>query len=233
MVDDTSKQAFVHAAGAGGAWAAVLTYGRHRREVQGGEPGAPADRMALTAVVAGLECLTRPTVVEVRVHSDYVRGGGEGGLWDRLRAATRQHEVSWAWSGDYPELTVAQDLVRAAEEPVAAAEEPTAPVQEQADAQEPAEAGASLEDFVEALGEHVANDPDAPDPAELVELAEEMVEDEHRAVVAVGRREITFEQIGAVAVPPEIAAQARTGWRVLLSAALVEGNWYLLDVAAG
>ncbi|WP_433087849.1 hypothetical protein ACQP1P_18145 [Dactylosporangium sp. CA-052675] len=225
MVDQTPKQAFVHAAGAGGAWAAVLTYGRHRRELQGTEPGAPADRMALTAVVAGLECLTRPTAVEVRVHSDYVRGGGEGGLWERLRAATRTHEVTWAWSGDYPELAHAREMVGSA---------PAAP----GDAADPADAGfdgagpgAALEEFADALGEHVANDPDAPDPAELVELADAMIEDEHRAIVAVGRAAITFEEIGAVKVPPQIAAQARVGWRILLSAAHVEGNWYLLDVA--
>ncbi|MFI5914726.1 hypothetical protein [Dactylosporangium sp. NPDC051541] len=199
------KQAYVHAAGAGGAWAAVLTYGAHRRELQGTEPGAPADKMALTAVVAGLETLTRPTVVEVRVRSDYVRGGGQGGLWDRLRAAAGRHDVSWVWSGDYEELDRAQEL---------------------------AGPEASVEEFVEALGEHVANDPDGPDPAELVELADEMVEDEYRAITAVRKGEITFEGIGAVAVPREIAEQARAGWRVMLSAARVEGNWYLLDVAS-
>ncbi|WP_433606730.1 hypothetical protein ACQP2P_30855 [Dactylosporangium sp. CA-139114] len=224
MVDQTPKQAFVHAAGAGGAWAAVLTYGRHRREVQGTEPGAPADRMALTAVVAGLECLTRPTVVEVRVHSDYVRGGGEGGLWERLRAATRTHEVTWAWSGDHPELARAREMVGSARSAPDAAPDT-------ADAAAGAEPGAAPEEFAEALGEHVANDPDAPDPAELVELADAMIEDEHRAIVAVGPAAITFEEIGAVKVPPEIAAQARVGWRILLSAAHVEGNWYLLDVA--
>ncbi|MER7277168.1 hypothetical protein ABT369_22250 [Dactylosporangium sp. NPDC000244] len=252
MVDQTPKQAFVHAAGAGGAWAAVLTYGRHRREVHGTEPGAPADRMALTAVVAGLECLTRPTAVEVRVHSDYVRGGGEGGLWERLRAATRTHKVTWAWSGDYPELAQAQEMVGSAAGAVLATADPldvadtldaASTAAEMADdASETADAaletaddasgsGAALEEFAEALGEHVANDPDGPDPAELVELADTMIEDEHRAIVAVGPRAITFEEIGAVAVPPEIAAQARVGWRILLSAAHVEGNWYLLDVA--
>nr|BFE60614.1 hypothetical protein GCM10020063_051400 [Dactylosporangium thailandense] len=266
MVDQTAKQAFVHAAGAGGAWAAVLTYGRHRREVQGTEPGAPADRMALTAVVAGLECLTRPTAVEVRVHSDYVRGGGEGGLWERLRAATRTHKVTWAWSGDYPELAQAQEMVGSAAGAVLDTADPldsadpldtaSTAVDMADDASETAGdgaemagdasdtagdgaetggdaagSGAALEEFAEALGEHVANDPDGPDPAELVELADTMIEDEHRAIVAVGPRAITFEEIGAVAVPPEIAAQARVGWRILLSAAHVEGNWYLLDVA--
>ncbi|GAA3455416.1 hypothetical protein [Dactylosporangium matsuzakiense] len=228
------KQAHVHAAGAGGAWAVVLTYGTHRRELQGTEPGAPADRMALTAVVAGLECLTRPTAVEVRVHSDYVRGGGQGGLWDRLRAAAGRHDVSWAWSGDFEELTKAQDLAGPPEPvaaaPVAAERVTSQPVTSQP-AAGPPEAAGSIEDFIEALGEHVANDPDGPDPAELVELADEMVEDEERAITAVGKGAITFTGIGAVAVPPAIAAQARVGWRVVLSAAHVEGNWYLLDVA--
>jgi ribonuclease HI len=192
----------VYAAGAGGAWAAVLTFGRHRREIHGTEPGAPGDRMALTAVVAGLESLTRPTGVEVRVDGDYVRGGGEGELWDRLRAATARHEVSWAWTGEHPELTRARELT------------------------------ASVDAFVEALGEHLENDPDGPDPQVVVD-AEELVEDEYVTIASVGAGEITFERIGAVAVPAEIAAQARAGWRILLTAARLDGDWYLLDVAHG
>ncbi|WP_433062042.1 hypothetical protein [Dactylosporangium sp. CS-033363] len=260
MADQTSQQALLHAAGGAGAWAVVLTFGAHRRELRGSEPGASADRMAITAVISGLEALTRPTSVEVRVHNDYVRRGGDGELRERFKAAAGRHRVTWRWSGEYEELTQAQALVVPREDPVETARKgqladlalaiaaiekappsanavpvrvknaPQAEPIEQAPA--PVKAG-SMGTFVEALGEHIADDPEAPDPAELVELAEKMVEDEPRAITAVGKGEVTFEGIGAVAVPAEIAGLAQVGWRVLLSAAFVEGNWYLLDVAPG
>ena len=59
-----------------GGWGAVLSYGKHEREIYGGDRGPTTNnRMELTAAIQALEALTRP--VEVRLHTDstYVRNG--------------------------------------------------------------------------------------------------------------------------------------------------------------
>jgi ribonuclease HI len=98
----------VDAAGAGGrepgpgGWAAVLTYGRHRREIHDADPETTGERMALMAAVRGLECLTRPVAVRVRVAGGVVPAGlaartppeGNGDLWHRL------YDDADAWVSD-------------------------------------------------------------------------------------------------------------------------------------
>lgn len=100
-----------------GGWAAVLKYGHHEKELSGGEPGASADRMDLTASVRALESLKWPCPARVRTTSTYVRDGvtdwlprwrGDGWrthgqvpanveLWQRLDSAVATHSVSWDW----------------------------------------------------------------------------------------------------------------------------------------
>lgn len=102
-----------------GGWGAVLRYGRHEKELYGGEPGRTTNnRMELTAPIRALESLHRPSVVHIYTDSTYVRNGvmqwlsrwkGNGwktrgnepvknaDLWRRLDAASSAHQVQWHW----------------------------------------------------------------------------------------------------------------------------------------
>ncbi len=102
-----------------GGWGAVLRYGRHQRELYGGE-AAPTtnNRMELTAAIEALDALTRHCVVRLHTDSTYVRSGvtswmhawrrngwltsdrkpvKNADLWQRLSAAAGRHEVEWLW----------------------------------------------------------------------------------------------------------------------------------------
>ncbi|WP_432994013.1 hypothetical protein [Dactylosporangium sp. CA-233914] len=292
----------------------MLTHGRHRRELDGSEPGASADRMTLTAVVNGVEALTRPAAVEVRVASGYVRRGvggnrsGDGELWQRLDAAVRRHDISWDWGTENgaEALTAGAALARFLDEQRASgsfgrteevvailrysiAQDSDTPVDELPAASLPdkfgmffntmvhkqfaspgelqhartvlaalvgwlevqgviaAGAGADvLEDvasrvegssavrrFVDELSEHLENDPDGPDPAEIDGVdPEDLIEDEYLTIDEVGDGSITFDG-RRVGVPARIAALAQPGWSILLSAARIDGTWHLLDVVNG
>lgn len=39
--------------------------------------------------------------------------------------------------------------------------------------------------------------------------------------------------LGPVALPPDVCAIAKSGWRILLTAVRVEGRWLLLEVVNG
>jgi len=102
-----------------GGWGAVLRYGRHEREIYGGEAAATTNnRMELTAPIRALESLTRPSVVRLHTDSTYVRDGitkwlprwkrngwqtvgkqpvKNADLWQRLDAAAGRHQVQWHW----------------------------------------------------------------------------------------------------------------------------------------
>ena len=102
-----------------GGWGAVLRYGRHEREIYGGE-AAPTtnNRMELTAAIEALERLTRPSRVRLHTDSVYVRSGitswlagwqrngwltkdrkpvKNADLWQRLHTAVTRHTVEWLW----------------------------------------------------------------------------------------------------------------------------------------
>lgn len=55
-----------------GGWGAVLMYGRHKKELSGGEAQTTNNRMELTAVIRALEQLKEPCVVELYSDSKYV-----------------------------------------------------------------------------------------------------------------------------------------------------------------
>lgn len=102
-----------------GGWGAVLKYGRHEKELCGGETATTTNnRMELTAPIRALESLTRPCTVRLFTDSTYVRDGitkwmprwkGNGwqtqgrtpvknaDLWQRLDTAAERHEVTWHW----------------------------------------------------------------------------------------------------------------------------------------
>ncbi len=55
-----------------GGWGAILMYGRHKRELSGGEAQTTNNRMELTAVIQALEQLKEPCAVELYSDSKYI-----------------------------------------------------------------------------------------------------------------------------------------------------------------
>jgi ribonuclease HI len=101
-----------------GGWGAILCYGRHQREIYGGEPATTNNRMEIMAAIRGLESLTRPSDVHVHTDSQYLRRGitewlpqwkrngwmtkekkpvKNADLWKRLDSAAQGHHVQWFW----------------------------------------------------------------------------------------------------------------------------------------
>jgi ribonuclease HI len=104
-----------------GAWAAVLEYNGHYKEIVGGDPDTTNNRMELLGAIHALEALLEPCIVEFHTDSQYVKKGitewmpnwkargwrrGRGresapvrnvDLWKRLDAAIQAHTVYWAW----------------------------------------------------------------------------------------------------------------------------------------
>jgi ribonuclease HI len=101
-----------------GGWGVVLRYGKHQKELYGGEPNTTNNRMELMAAIKALESLTRSCKVTLTTDSVYVRSGitewlpnwkrrgwktaagkpvKNVDLWQRLDQAARSHEVSWHW----------------------------------------------------------------------------------------------------------------------------------------
>jgi ribonuclease HI len=99
-----------------GGWGAILRYGRHEKEMYGGEPATTNNRMELMAAIQGLESLSRPAEVHVYTDSEYLRRGitewvhgwkrngwltkerkpvKNADLWERLDAAARRHQDDW------------------------------------------------------------------------------------------------------------------------------------------
>jgi ribonuclease HI len=101
-----------------GGWGAILLWGEQRKELYGGEPDTTNNRMELLAAISALEALKRPMSVDLWTDSAYVKNGisswihgwkrngwktadrkevKNADLWQRLDAATKQHDVSWNW----------------------------------------------------------------------------------------------------------------------------------------
>ncbi|MEA3291485.1 MAG: RNase H family protein, partial [Pseudomonadota bacterium] len=58
-----------------GGWGAVLRYGRHKKELKGGELKTTNNRMELTAAIEALSALSRPCAVAIYTDSQYLRRG--------------------------------------------------------------------------------------------------------------------------------------------------------------
>ncbi len=101
-----------------GGWGAILTAGKHRKELSGGEALTTNNRMELMAAIAALEALKGPSRVDLHTDSEYVKKGisewidgwkrkgwrtaartpvKNADLWQRLDAARLRHEVRWHW----------------------------------------------------------------------------------------------------------------------------------------
>ena len=100
-----------------GGWGAILRYGRHTREISGGEKDTTNNRMELQAALEALRALTEPCQVTLFTDSEYLKKGitewmpnwkrrnwrRKGGklanvdLWMKLDEEMARHEVRWRW----------------------------------------------------------------------------------------------------------------------------------------
>ena len=102
-----------------GGWGAILRYGGREKELSGGEAMTTNNRMELSGVIAALEALKEPCVVELWSDSKYVIDALDKGwalkwrhngwrkpdkkpalnpdLWERLLALTETHEMRYHW----------------------------------------------------------------------------------------------------------------------------------------
>lgn len=101
-----------------GAWAAILIYKEHEKEISGVEPHTTNNRMELLAAIQALQHLKKKCQVIVTTDSEYVRKGicqwvpvwkanqwrkkdkseiKNLDLWQLLDNATKNHEIEWHW----------------------------------------------------------------------------------------------------------------------------------------
>lgn len=102
-----------------GGYGAVVTFGRHRRELKGAFDHTTNNRMELMAAISAMEMLNEPCDVTLHSDSKYLvdaltKGWLEGwkkrgwtksdrkpvlnqDLWRRLDAAVSNHRVAWNW----------------------------------------------------------------------------------------------------------------------------------------
>lgn len=101
-----------------GGWGAILRYGEHEKELNGGTPATTNNRMELQAVIEGLSALKDRCHVMIHTDSKYVMDGvtkylanwkAKGwktadkkdvkniDLWQTLDALLPQHQIEWTW----------------------------------------------------------------------------------------------------------------------------------------
>ena len=120
-----------------GGWGAILIYGDHRKEINGGEHETTNNRMELMAAIEALNSLKRPCKIELYTDSTYVKQGittwihgwkknnwrnsqkkpvKNAELWQTLDEAQARHDISWKWvkgHSGHPENERADELARA------------------------------------------------------------------------------------------------------------------------
>lgn len=100
-----------------GGWGAILRYGKHEKELSGGEKDTTNNRMELRAALEALRALMEPCQVTLFTDSEYLRRGitewmpnwkrhnwrRKGGklanvdLWMKLDEEITRHEIHWRW----------------------------------------------------------------------------------------------------------------------------------------
>jgi ribonuclease HI len=101
-----------------GGWGAVIRYGKHSKEICGGEVDTTNNRMELSAAINALNVLVEPCQVLLHTDSKYVldgitrwvegwkRNGWKNAskqpvrnaeLWHQLIDAADRHEIEWHW----------------------------------------------------------------------------------------------------------------------------------------
>ena len=101
-----------------GGWGALIRYGKHEKELSGGEPDTTNNRMEMMAAICALEMLIEPCNVILHTDSTYVKDGitkwvegwqrngwktaskkpvRNADLWHELIGAVARHTVEWRW----------------------------------------------------------------------------------------------------------------------------------------
>jgi len=101
-----------------GGWGVLLRYGKHEKQLYGGERLTTNNRMELMAVIQGLKALKRCSRVRITTDSQYVKQGitqwihnwkrngwktaarspvKNADLWQALDIEAGKHEVEWHW----------------------------------------------------------------------------------------------------------------------------------------
>ena len=101
-----------------GGWGAVIRYGKHEKEISGGDPDTTNNRMELSAAIQALKILIEPCHVKLHTDSKYVLDGitkwihgwqrngwknaskqpvRNADLWRDLIDAVARHQVEWIW----------------------------------------------------------------------------------------------------------------------------------------
>lgn len=101
-----------------GGWGALLRFGKHERQLWGGENDTTNNRMELTAAIEALRALKEPCRVQLTTDSEYVRKGitewldnwkrrgwktaakkpvKNEDLWRSLDEEAGRHEIQWHW----------------------------------------------------------------------------------------------------------------------------------------
>ena len=117
-----------------GGWGVLLRYGKHEKQLYGGEPETTNNRMELMAVIEGLQRLKRSSRVRVITDSQYVKNGitqwihnwkrngwktaarqpvKNADLWQLLDREVAKHQVEWQWvkgHAGHPENELADRL---------------------------------------------------------------------------------------------------------------------------
>ena len=120
-----------------GGWGAILRYGDHEKELNGGEAETTNNRMEMTAVIEALSALTKPCTIDLYTDSTYVKDGVtkwmEGwkakgwktaskkpvknqDLWERIDSEIQRHKINWHWvkgHAGHPDNERADELARA------------------------------------------------------------------------------------------------------------------------
>ena len=119
-----------------GGWGAILRFGTVERELSGGEAATTNNRMELSAVIEGLQALSRRSRVDIYSDSQYVLNGlrewldqwkrrgwktadrkpvKNEDLWRRLDELAGRHRIAWRWvkgHAGHPENERADALAR-------------------------------------------------------------------------------------------------------------------------
>lgn len=101
-----------------GGWGAILSLGKHEKEIKGSATDTTNNRMELTAAIEALNALNKPCDVILHTDSTYVKNGitswlanwkrnnwktaakkpvKNADLWQALDQATQRHNIDWRW----------------------------------------------------------------------------------------------------------------------------------------
>ena len=102
-----------------GGWAAILIFGKTKKEITGGEHNSTNNRMEMMAVIEALKQLKEPCKVTLITDSEYVKNAFTQGwlegwikrgwktaskkpvknqdLWEAMLAETKRHTIEWKW----------------------------------------------------------------------------------------------------------------------------------------